>query len=348
MKISLKVKRTAARLFLPGFLASAAALLFPLEESLRAASPVDEPARLAALLAANAAEISRMKEGLAAGESRPEWTRLRAEIDSAAHQRDAAWSGLYWYTGLSEALAAAKREGKPVLSLRLLGRLDEELSCANSRFFRTALYANAAVSDELRKNWILHWESVRPAPKVTIDFGDGRVLHRTITGNSLHYVLDAEGHAKDVLPGLWGPGNFLRRLRGEGPASSSLDANSRLLMRAKAPTMGDAAFARLVAAFEGTLAEDTSRNAQMRLAILPWLKETPALPALTERIYRDAFLTPRSDPWLGLVTPDAYAAIEGDPAPVKGAPGAMAAGALAASKMIVERPMLAKVAPGGR
>ena len=120
-----------------------------------------------------------MKAGLAAGESRPEWTRLRAEIDAAAHQRDAAWSGLYWYTSLPEALAAAKREGKPVLSLRLLGRLDEELSCANSRFFRTALYANAAISDELRRNWILHWESVRPAPKVTIDFGDGRVLTRT-------------------------------------------------------------------------------------------------------------------------------------------------------------------------
>jgi len=119
-------------------------------------------------------------------------------------------------------------------------------------------------------------------------------------------------------------------------------------MRAKAPRMNDAAFARLVAAFEGTLAEDTSRNAQMRLAILPWLKETPALPALTERIYRDAFLTPRSDPWLGLVTADAYAAIEGDPAPGPGGPDALGAGALTASKMIVERLMLTKVAPGRR
>jgi len=357
--------------------AAALILLFTFKENLLSASPAEGPSRLAALLSSRHSEIEQMKAGLAAGESRPEWTRLRASIDSAAHQRDAAWSGLYWYTSLPEALAAAQREGKPVLSLRLLGRLDEELSCANSRFFRTALYANAAVSDELRKNWILHWESVRPAPKVTIDFGDGRTLTRTITGNSLHYVLDAEGRAHDVIPGLFRPGDFLRSVREAGaaataasldaprragaphepfressllpsPPSSSLDQNSLLLMRAKAPRMNDAAFARLVAAFEGTLAEDTSRNAQMRLAILPWLKETPALLALTERIYRDAFLTPRSDPWLGLVTPDAYAAIEGDPAPVKGAPGAMAAGALAASKMIVERPMLAKVAPGGR
>lgn len=376
MKISSKVKKAAARLLLAGFLAAAAALLFPLEEDLHAASPAEGPSRVASLLAANASEISRMKAGLAAGESRLEWARLRAEIDAAAHQRDAAWSGLYWHTSLPEALAAAKREGKPVLSLRLLGRLDEELSCANSRFFRTALYANAAVSDELRKNWILHWESVRPAPRVTIDFGDGRTLTRTITGNSLHYVLDADGRPHDVIPGLWGPGDFLRRLMEVGAketaaplaaprgslapqppfkeisssssSPNSLDRNSLLLMRAKAPKMSDAAFARLVAAFEKTLAEDTRRNAEMRLAILPWLAPSPSLAALTERIYRDAFLTPRSDPWLGLLAPDAYAAIEGDPAPGPGGPDALRAGALTASKVAVERPLLAKVAPAGR
>ena len=324
-------------------------LLFTLEETLHAASPLGGPEHLASLLTANA-EISRMKAGLAAGESRPEWTRLRAEIDAAAHQRDAAWSGLYWRTSLPEALAAAKREGKLVLSLRLLGRLDEELSCANSRFFRTALYANAAVSDELRKNWILHWESVRPAPKVTIDFGDGRTLVRTITGNSLHYVLDADGRATDVLPGLWEPEEFLRRVRGGESSSSpsSLDANSLLLMRAKAARMDDTAFARLVAAFERTLAEDTARNAQMRSMILPWLGGASSLPALTERIYRDAFLTPRSDPWLGLLAPDAYTAIEGDPAAGPAGPNALRAGSLALSKLAAERPLLAKVAPANR
>jgi hypothetical protein len=329
--------------------AAALLLLFTFKENLLSASPADGPSHLAALLASRAAEIEAMKSGLAAGKSRPEWTRLRAEIDAAAHQKDAAWSGLYWHTSLPEALAAAKREGKPILSLRLLGRLDEELSCANSRFFRTALYANAAISDELRKNWILHWESVRPAPRMTIDFGDGRVLTRTVTGNSLHYVLDADGKARDVIPGLWGPEEFLRRLREEkGAAASTLDSSSRQLMRAKAPRMDDASFARLVAAFERTLAGDTRQNAAMRLVILPWLAGSPSLASLTERIYRDAFLTPRSDPWLGLLAPDTYAAIEGDPAPSPGGPDALRAGALTASKIAVERPLLAKVAPAGR
>ena len=46
-------------------------------------------------------------------------------------------SQLYWYTDLEAAKAQAKRLGKPILSLRLLGKLTDEFSCANSRFFRT-------------------------------------------------------------------------------------------------------------------------------------------------------------------------------------------------------------------
>jgi len=125
----------------------------------------------------------------------------------------------------------------------------------------------------LRAGWIVHWESVRPAPHMTIDFGDGRRIERTVTGNSLHYILDADGDVLDVLPGLVGPGDFMTaltraeelatrvsaiqgedkkrfiadfhrdRLREEGdrrPATGGqaaekvvLDANSRALMRLK-------------------------------------------------------------------------------------------------------------------
>jgi hypothetical protein len=112
--------------------------------------------------------------------------------------------------------------------------------------------------------------------------------------------------------------------------------------------MNDAAFARLVSSFEWTLAVDTAQNARMRATILPWLSDSLSLPALTDRIYREAFLTPSSDPWLGLVRPDTYAAIEGDPAPGPGGPDALKAGALTASKIALERPLLAKVAPAGR
>jgi hypothetical protein len=97
--------------------------------------------------------------------------------------------------------------------LRLLGRLDEDLSCANSRFFRTTLYPSAEINQLLKNGFILHWESVRPAPRVTIDFGDGRTLQRTITGNSIHYILDSDGKIVDALPGLYSAPVFTAELR---------------------------------------------------------------------------------------------------------------------------------------
>src|SRR5215475_1382373 len=133
----------------------------------------------------------------------------RAALDKICAQYDCNTSRLYWYTDLEAAKAKARAEHKPILSLRLLGRLDEELSCANSRFFRKLLYADARISAFLREHYVLHWKMVRPVPKVTIDFGDGRVLKRTVTGNSIHYVLDSEGRPIDAIPGMVAPQPFL-------------------------------------------------------------------------------------------------------------------------------------------
>ncbi len=165
-------------------------------DQLRALGPVG----LRAFIAAKHQELE--KPGL------PD-ASLRELLDRLCQQRDCYASQLYWYTNLEAAKAAARASGKPILSLRLLGNLDEDLSCANSRFFRVALYANSEVSQKLRDRVILHWESVRPVPTVTVDFGDGRILKRTITGNSIHYLLDAQGRPLDALPGLHGPQAFL-------------------------------------------------------------------------------------------------------------------------------------------
>ncbi len=154
-------------------------------------------------------ETARHRAGAASDEK---WKRIGAALDRIGGQYDNYASGLYWYTDLEKAKAAARASGKPILSLRLLGRLDTDLSCANSRFFRTTLYPNAEINQLLRDQFILHWESVRPVPKVTIDFGDGRKLERTITGNSIHYVLDSDGRVVDALPGLYGAPAFKAEL----------------------------------------------------------------------------------------------------------------------------------------
>jgi hypothetical protein len=359
--------------------------------------------------------------------------RLAAAIDAVGGQRDCAASHLYWYTDFDAALAAAQECGKPILSLRLLGNLTDEFSCANSRFFRTTLYANNTVSAALRQRFILHWQSVRPVPKVTIDFGDGRKLERTLTGNSIHYVLDSHGRVIDALPGLYGPAAFLRGLdqaeivataikdvddataaetlaawhaqrqaeiaaawradldrvaAAEQPQQAEpsqaeaapraqeaapiartkaraevnllaaispeewlgledatddatwnaiaalhaedahLDQASIALMRAKNPNAAVAGrraltkrvvedpLLQVVANFQSSIALDTVRNEYLlHRHIHRWLTEAPVtvdLAGLNERVYAELFLTPSSDPWLGLIPENTYTALEND------------------------------------
>ena len=361
----------------------------------------------------------------------PEWQRISAALDQVCKQRDCYASRLFWYTDFNEAKAAAKLTGKPILSLRLLGKLDEELSCANSRFFRLILYSNTEVSNLLRERFILHWQSVRPVPKVTIDFGDGRKLERTLTGNSIHYILDSDGRTLDALPGLYGPQAFVRELKraervaavcsaaknnadrelalrqyhnsrlnelsvawaadiataqispppsrepirtdgqvagspraevasraaitkalAERPAlrgissnpksldpavedaaweriselhadDARLSASSKLLIRAKNPALyggseatARASLDRAMTKLERAVAVDTVRNEYVKHSkIHEWFArgEAPTdVAALNERVYRELFLTPSSDPWLGLFPRDSYTGIEND------------------------------------
>jgi hypothetical protein len=171
---------------------------------------------------AGLAQLFATFDRLPVGRERDQLARV---IDQVARQRYATVSRLYWYTDLGEAKVAAQRSGRPILALRMLGNLDEELSCANSRLFRTVLYANADVSGLMRDHFILYWSSERPVPKVTIDMGDGRIIQRTTTGNSAHYVLDAQGNVLDVLPGLYAPRLFKEELT----KSLALAAKTRTL-----------------------------------------------------------------------------------------------------------------------
>jgi hypothetical protein len=355
----------------------------------------------------------------------PNNPQLRATLDAICQQKDCDASRLYWYTDLAAAKAAAKESGKPILSLRLLGNLNDELSCANSRFFRTALYPNSGVSQLLRDRFILHWQSERPVPKVTIDFGDGRKLEQTLTGNSIHYVLDSDGRPIEAIPGLYSPQAFMENLKDAESAvqsvsnindpnlrrevlvkyhrdrlakleknwrsdltrlrlpeqsllqtiakvSSSVDATvaSRLTvgkMAVELPTLtrtpsapisevipsspfaklSDANWARLarlyqnrvyldqgslklmerklsptasmptvVNGFERAIAQDTVRNEYVFHAqIHSWfangefMNSDASLTALNRRVYDQLFLTPASDPWLGLVNENVYTGI---------------------------------------
>ena len=174
------------------------------------------PSSLESLLAERDRLIALYREvtdGDAAVSYNRKLAKLDDAIDQVAQQRYAGPSRLYWHTDLETAKAAAQAAKKPILSLRLLGKLTDDLSCANSRFFRTTLYPNREVSEYLRNHFILHWQTFREVPRVTIDFGNGKKIERTLTGNSIHCILDSAGRPIDALPGLYSPTDFVRGLK---------------------------------------------------------------------------------------------------------------------------------------
>lgn len=253
-------------------------------------------------------------------------------LDRLCNQKDAHTTLLPWFTDLPGAMAAAQRTQRPILSLRLLGRLDEELSCANSRFFRKLLYPEPRINRVLRERFVLHWQSVRPVPRVTIDFGNGTKIERTLTGNSVHLVLDMHGRPADALPGLFSPDVFLpllvraasfgmadrSRLAGmhaearpvplpspSRPAPRSLEAS--LLAPTKHLVEGPTL--RGVTPPTSLVDHDTLQNLTLHERIHEAfarrdVSENSA--AFTAWIYRELFLMPAEDPALGLDVPDPF------------------------------------------
>lgn len=236
-------------------------------------------------------------------------------IDAVAAQRDARWSRLYWYTDLAAAKSAATAEHKPILALRMLGNLTDEYSCANSRFFRTVLYANANVSSILRDRYILVWTSERPVPVVTIDYGDGRILKRTITGNSIHYILNSRGDVIDAIPGLYDPQTFATILTNAIAPATSDDSQAPGLYRQAALTALDADWSAVSAP-------------------APAYGVSPAAIAQLAST-RAGTKNEVESPLLTVVTPNT--------API--APDAREAADLAISKMRIERPLVNATAP---
>lgn len=56
------------------------------------------------------------------------------------------------------------------------------------------------------------WQSLRPVPRVTIDFGNGNVVRRTLHGNVATYVCTSDGIVRDILPGIYEAQSYRREL----------------------------------------------------------------------------------------------------------------------------------------
>jgi hypothetical protein len=74
------------------------------------------------------------------------------------------------------------------------------------------LFSKESVAKFIDTHFEPVWQSVRPVPIVQINFGDGRVLTRTLHGNILTAVCDADGRVLDALPGIYTEKTYLDRL----------------------------------------------------------------------------------------------------------------------------------------
>lgn len=74
------------------------------------------------------------------------------------------------------------------------------------------LFSHPDVARHMSQLFECAWESVRPVPHVTIDFGNGHTLERTLHGNIVTYLCTASGEVYDLIPGLVDPREYLHRL----------------------------------------------------------------------------------------------------------------------------------------
>lgn len=84
------------------------------------------------------------------------------------------------------------------------------------------LFSSDEVAKYINDTFEPAWESVRPAPRVTIDFGNGQVVRRTLRGNIATYVCGPDGVVYDVLPGIYDPAEYRKQLEALKALASSL------------------------------------------------------------------------------------------------------------------------------
>jgi hypothetical protein len=75
------------------------------------------------------------------------------------------------------------------------------------------LFSNDDVAGFINGNFEATWEMVRPVPRVSIDFGNGNVVTRTLHGNIATYVCSTDGQVLDLIGGIYTSSAYLNCLR---------------------------------------------------------------------------------------------------------------------------------------
>lgn len=172
------------------------------------------------------------------------------------------------------------------------------------------LFSHPGLAPYLSAQFECAWQSLRPVPQVSIDFGDGRVLRRTLSGNVATWFCTPDGRALDVVPGLIDVAGLGQRAaealalhqrvsRADDPAAAlrAHHAQRALAAPVELPLPAPAG------SMEDPLASEARTNANVRgpLARALLARATLCTPEqLTKELFRDVLDVDLADPYLGL------------------------------------------------
>lgn len=191
------------------------------------------------------------------------------------------------------------------------------------------LFSNPEIAAFLDESFECAEVTLRPVPRVEIDFGNGLKLTRTLNGNVATYFCTPAGEVVDLVPGLATPEEYLERARkaasliglfGEDPKSARGRVARYHRSRAAEPVsagnrradVGKMAVERPLKRalsglpadpFQASLHEDGEYNQEVRMpAVHAMLAEQPlAKPdAIKARLFREILGVDLEDPYLGL------------------------------------------------
>lgn len=180
------------------------------------------------------------------------------------------------------------------------------------------LFARTDISQYINNSFEPVWQSLHEVPIVSVDFGGGKVLKRTLNGNIATYIVTADGTVVDILPGIYKPDTYLSQLKelhklavdcqfesSRTRVSANLTQYHRKMAAKPVHLTGSLEPQRGPANLQTNLETDTRINETLRrhqihqkLALT-----TPKLSqSLTDWLYKEVLHCDLSDPYLGLAS----------------------------------------------
>jgi hypothetical protein len=166
------------------------------------------------------------------------------------------------------------------------------------------LFSNNTIANYINAHFEPTWKSLRPVPKVTIDFGNGTVVKRTLNGNIATFVCTADGTVVDVIAGINDPDDYLSLLQQAESAVQALPTRSEqrskaLLTYHVSQTLGESSQPNSLNDF---LNADTRVNNDRRRLIHEKLRNLASAKPddIMHWLYRDLLHADLDDPMLGL------------------------------------------------